>query len=191
MNLNIKVADLHAILVESVCRNIRLIEIQQENQSEDKKIFARLPEIMHFKPQSCGHLLTIAYPDDSTSDNTSKIIFFLSFSSENYRLSSSHTITVVQVQSSLSNYFLITVIYVSSICSFIQTSHIISVEYRKALHKALALDLTRPCFRRGNAVKFNTYENEILVNPHQALLVKGTCIKTILKTIVQLLIIFR
>lgn len=75
VNLNVKLADLHAILVESVCRNIRLIEIQQENQSEDTKICARLPEIMHFKPQSCGHLLTIAYPDDSTSDNTSKIIF--------------------------------------------------------------------------------------------------------------------
>lgn len=57
--------------------------------------------------------------------------------------------------------------------AFIQTSHIISVEYRKALHKVLALDLTRPCFRRGNAVKFDTQANEILLNPHQALSYKG------------------
>jgi len=47
------------------------------------------------------------------------------------------------------------------------------VEYRKALHKALALDLTRPHFRQGNAVKFDTQANEILINPHQALLNKG------------------
>lgn len=60
--------------------------------------------------------------------------------------------------------------------AFIQTSRIISVDYRKALHKTLALDLTRPCFRRGNAVKFDTETNEILINPHQALLHKGTFI---------------
>jgi len=47
------------------------------------------------------------------------------------------------------------------------------VEYRKALHKALALDLTRPHFRQGNSVKFDTQANEILINPHQALLNKG------------------
>lgn len=52
----------------------------------------------------------------------------------------------------------------------IQTSHI-SVDYRKALHEVLALDLTRPCFRRGNAVKFD--RNKILINPHQTLLPKG------------------
>jgi len=57
--------------------------------------------------------------------------------------------------------------------AFIQTSHIISVEYRKALHKALALDLTRPHFRQGNSVKFDTQANEILINPHQTLLNKG------------------
>lgn len=57
--------------------------------------------------------------------------------------------------------------------TFIQTSHIISVEYRKALHEALVLDLTRPYFRRGNAVKFDTQENEVLINPHRALSHKG------------------
>lgn len=62
--------------------------------------------------------------------------------------------------------------------AFIQTSHIISVEYRKALHKALALDLTKPYFRRGNAIKFDIQANEILINPHEALLYKGIYLKT-------------
>jgi len=55
-----------------------------------------------------------------------------------------------------------------------QTGHIISVGYRIALHKALALDLSRPYFRRGNVVKFNTQANEILINPHQAISHKST-----------------
>lgn len=71
--------------------------------------------------------------------------------------------------------------------AFIQTSHIISVEYRKALHKALALDLTRPYFRRGNAVKFNTQENEILVNPHRSLSYKGIY-SYILKFVTEIII---
>ncbi|XP_071561183.1 ufm1-specific protease 2-like isoform X2 [Temnothorax nylanderi] len=117
INLNVKSAELHAILVESTCRNIRLIEIQQENQSENIKLPTKLPEVMHFKPQGCGHLFTVVYPGNFTDDNT--------------------------------------------------------MEYRKALHKALALDLTRPYFRRGNSVKFDTQANEILINPHRALLDKG------------------
>lgn len=63
--------------------------------------------------------------------------------------------------------------------AFIQTSRIISVEYRKALHKALALNLTKPCFRRGNAIKFNTQANEVLINPHQALLNKSIYLYTL------------
>ncbi|EZA55337.1 hypothetical protein DMN91_004969 [Ooceraea biroi] len=117
VSLNVSSAELHAILVESVCRNIRLIEMQQENQSENVQPSMKSPEVMHFKPQDCGHLLTIVYPGNSSSTDT--------------------------------------------------------VEYRKALHKALALDSTRPYFRRGNAVKFNAQPNEILVNPHQAILHKG------------------
>lgn len=62
--------------------------------------------------------------------------------------------------------------------AFIQTSHIISVEYRRALHKALALDLTKPYFRRGNAIKFDIQANEILINPHEALLHKGIYLNT-------------
>jgi len=46
--------------------------------------------------------------------------------------------------------------------AFIQISYIISVEYCTALHKALALDLTRPYFRQENAVKLDTQANKIL-----------------------------
>ncbi|GAB1861316.1 Probable Ufm1-specific protease 2 [Camponotus japonicus] len=116
VSLNATSAELHAIVVESICRNIKLIEMQQGLQSKNIKLPAKLSEIMHFKPRSCGHLFTIVYSDDSTNDST--------------------------------------------------------MEYRKALHKALALDLTKPYFRRGNAIQFNIQANEILVNPHQALLHK-------------------
>ncbi|KAL6257137.1 hypothetical protein P5V15_012069 [Pogonomyrmex californicus] len=117
VNLNIKIAELHAILVESICRNIKLIEIQQENQSKDTKLPTKLPKVMHFKPKDCGHLFTLVYPGDFTNDST--------------------------------------------------------LEYRKALHKALALDLTRPQFRCGNAINLDTQPSEILVNPHRTLLHKG------------------
>jgi len=77
VSLNVSSADLHAILVESICRNIRLIEMQHENQQpkyhEDTKLFLKSCEIMHFKPQSCGHLLTIVYPNNSSNIDTGKI----------------------------------------------------------------------------------------------------------------------
>lgn len=76
VNLNLKSAELHAILVESICRNIRLIEMQQENQFENIKLPKNLPEVMHFKPHSCGHLFTVAYPANFTNDNTSKTSYF-------------------------------------------------------------------------------------------------------------------
>jgi len=69
VNLNVNSAELHAILVESICRNIRLIEMQHENQPQDTKS----SEIMHFKPQNCGHLLTIVYPSNSSNMDTRKI----------------------------------------------------------------------------------------------------------------------
>ncbi|CAL1683447.1 unnamed protein product [Lasius platythorax] len=72
VNLNATSAELHAILVESICRNIRLIEMQQQDpESEDIKLSAKLPEVMHFKPRGYGHFFTIIYPGDSTNDSTS------------------------------------------------------------------------------------------------------------------------
>lgn len=75
VNLNVKSAELHAILVESTCRNLRLIEMKQENQFEDTKLFTKVPKVMHFKPQGCGHLFTVVYPGNFTNDNTSKISY--------------------------------------------------------------------------------------------------------------------
>lgn len=53
--------------------------MQQQDLQLDIKLSAKLPEVMHFKPQSCGHLFTIAYSDDSTNDNTSKIFHIINF----------------------------------------------------------------------------------------------------------------
>lgn len=46
---------------------------QQDPESEDIKLSAKLPEVMHFKPRGYGHFFTIIYPGDSTNDSTSKI----------------------------------------------------------------------------------------------------------------------
>jgi len=73
VSVNVNSAELHAILVESICRNIRLIEMQHENQPQD----TQSSEIMHFKPKNCGHLLTIVYPSNFTNLSTSKIFCVL------------------------------------------------------------------------------------------------------------------
>lgn len=72
VNLNVKSSALHAILVESICRNIKLIEMHQENHIESEDLSMKLPNVMHFKPQYCGHLFTLAYPANSTNDNTNQ-----------------------------------------------------------------------------------------------------------------------
>jgi len=66
---------MYAILVESICRNIRLIEMQQENQSENIKLL----KIMHFKPHHCRHLFTVVYPGNFTNDTTSKTYILITF----------------------------------------------------------------------------------------------------------------
>ncbi|XP_043268584.1 ufm1-specific protease 2 isoform X2 [Venturia canescens] len=111
---NVTAANLYAILVESVCRNIRLIErsfVEQMKESDE----LRLPVPLHFKPRACGHLITVTYPVGKPDEKL--------------------------------------------------------YDYRKSLHKALALDLTRPYFRRSNVVKFSSdlTSNEPLLNPHVAI----------------------
>ena len=59
---NITMAQLYEILVESLCRNLRLIGSSFENQLEIEDLQLRLPEPMHFKPLNFGHLLTLVYP---------------------------------------------------------------------------------------------------------------------------------
>ncbi|XP_015126287.1 ufm1-specific protease 2 [Diachasma alloeum] len=60
---------LYSILVESVCRNLRLIERSftlELDQQEELKV----PEVLHFKPRNCMHLVTVAYPKGSDDEDT-------------------------------------------------------------------------------------------------------------------------
>ncbi|KOC59028.1 putative Ufm1-specific protease 2, partial [Habropoda laboriosa] len=61
-------------------------------------------------------------------------------------------------------------ILVESLCRNIKL--IENLEYRESLHKILGLDMTKPYFRYGNAVKFysDSQGDSILINPHEAIL---------------------
>ena len=50
------------------------------------------------------------------------------------------------------------------------------MEYRQSLHKTLALGMTRPQFRPGNAVKFRSdlEKDEPLLNPHEGISVANS-----------------
>ncbi|XP_058810723.1 ufm1-specific protease 2 isoform X2 [Phymastichus coffea] len=110
---NVTMAQLYEILVESLCRNLRLIGASFESQLELENTELRLPAPIHFKPVNFGHLLTLVYPVGISASET--------------------------------------------------------YEYRKSLHRRLALDMTRPYFRHGNAVKFqnDSKRNKLLLNPHE------------------------
>ncbi|XP_063979793.1 ufm1-specific protease 2 [Diachasmimorpha longicaudata] len=65
---SISATRLYSILVESVCRNLRLIErsfMEELEQEQELKV----PEILHFKPRNCMHLVTIACPKESQDDS--------------------------------------------------------------------------------------------------------------------------
>ncbi|KAL7302958.1 hypothetical protein TKK_0004185 [Trichogramma kaykai] len=59
---NINMAQLYEILVESLCRNLRLISFSFENQLKTENMQLQLPEPIHVKPLDFGHLLTAVYP---------------------------------------------------------------------------------------------------------------------------------
>nr|XP_012137095.1 PREDICTED: ufm1-specific protease 2 isoform X1 [Megachile rotundata] len=113
-NFNMSSADLYGVLVESICRNIKLIEKCFEDQLQNSEIM-KLAISNHYKPQNFGHLLTIVYPNGYTDKETMK--------------------------------------------------------YRESLHRILGLDMTKPYFRYGNAVKFcnDSQVENILFNPHEAI----------------------
>lgn len=106
---------LYEVLVESVCRNLRLIGMSFEDQIENENLELRLPIPIHFKPQDLGHLITIAYLVGSSTEE--------------------------------------------------------NAEFRKSLHRFLALNMTRPQFRIGNAVKFRSdlNDDDALLNPHESI----------------------
>ncbi|CAL7945048.1 unnamed protein product [Xylocopa violacea] len=115
VNINVSSMDLYGILVESMCRNIKLVERWFENQFQRSESSIKLSIPIHFKPQGFGHLLTVVYPSGYTDKDT--------------------------------------------------------IEYRESLHKILGLDMTKPYFRYGNAVKFysDSQTDSILINPHEAI----------------------
>lgn len=61
---------LYSILVESVCRSLRLIEKCVVQQLNNKIL--KIPETLHFKPRTLVHLITITYPAENSPDDTSK-----------------------------------------------------------------------------------------------------------------------
>ncbi|XP_053976006.1 probable Ufm1-specific protease 2 isoform X2 [Hylaeus volcanicus] len=116
VNFNTSSADLYGILVESMCRNIKLIEKCFEEQLKKSESSIKLPLPVHFKPHAFGHLLTVVYPNGHNDNET--------------------------------------------------------IEYRESLHRILELDMSKPYFRYGNAVKFynESQADNILINPHEAIL---------------------
>ncbi|XP_012285599.1 ufm1-specific protease 2 [Orussus abietinus] len=62
VNRDADAAHLYAILVESICRNLKLIERSFETQIDEDNDCIKLPEPLHFRPSSLGHFLTLAYP---------------------------------------------------------------------------------------------------------------------------------
>lgn len=64
---------IYSILVESVCRSLRLIERSIILSSNNT---VKIPEMMHFKLPHCDHLVSIAYADTS-AEKTRQYFFYL------------------------------------------------------------------------------------------------------------------
>lgn len=67
---NITMGQLYEILVESICRNLRLVGSSFENQLKIEDAEIRLPQPIHFKPLNFGHLLTLVYPIGMSASET-------------------------------------------------------------------------------------------------------------------------
>lgn len=59
---NVTLAGLYEILVESICRNLKLTNDSLQRQLEVEGLNLSLPEPLHFKPMNFGHLFTLVYP---------------------------------------------------------------------------------------------------------------------------------
>ncbi|PSN53636.1 putative Ufm1-specific protease 2 [Blattella germanica] len=55
-----KVVRLYAVLVDSLCRNLKLMENSFLDQVLDSTV--SMPESFHFLPPECGHFVTVVYP---------------------------------------------------------------------------------------------------------------------------------
>lgn len=78
-----KVIHLYEILIEGLCRNLRLMErclLQQIEKSEPDNVVIYLPEPFHFYPEVCGHFITRFYAKGEQEDILGKY-FFITFTS--------------------------------------------------------------------------------------------------------------
>lgn len=67
-----KVLNMYEILIESLCRNLRLVErniLSQMTKNKGKTngdvLSVSMPEPFHFMPEKCGHFITRFYPKNS------------------------------------------------------------------------------------------------------------------------------
>jgi hypothetical protein len=62
---NSKVVHLYTVLVNSLWRNLKLIEnsfLEQISNSVGSTLVVSTPEPYHFLPRECGHFVTVVYP---------------------------------------------------------------------------------------------------------------------------------
>lgn len=69
LHINTQVTALYDILVESLCRTLRLIEDNLMDQLEEGKKEVLVPSTFHFKPEGCSHFYTCIYPDSIPDDD--------------------------------------------------------------------------------------------------------------------------
>lgn len=71
-----KVLNMYEILIESLCRNLRLVErsiLSQMTKNKGKTngdiLSVSMPEPFHFMPDICGHFITRFYPKNSVESH--------------------------------------------------------------------------------------------------------------------------
>lgn len=69
LHINTQVTALYDILVESLCRTLRLIEENLLEQLSGESEDLLIPSTFHFKPDNFGHFYTCIYPDSIPDDD--------------------------------------------------------------------------------------------------------------------------
>lgn len=118
-----KVINVYNILIESLCRSLKLneqnllnqLEAHHESGDDLPNITPKLPIPYHFIPNECGAFITVVYPNKVSETEFEKA--------------------------------------------------------RRMLHTTFFLPMTKPCFRKGNAFRFQEdYPNNgKLINPHEGI----------------------
>ncbi|XP_013116667.1 probable Ufm1-specific protease 2 [Stomoxys calcitrans] len=72
LNKNIKVSRLYDILIESICRSLRLCEQSiSESLEESQSNKLRVPKVYNFYPKEFGHFISCCYLDNISDDDAS------------------------------------------------------------------------------------------------------------------------